>query len=390
MINCNRREGSARAVNEVAERLSRRGHDVDLFARKAEDLDLKLVRWHRVPGPGWPDVVDFAGYYAMVDPKNPLSGLGRMSARFPIRHSIGCNAPHANVVTIQNVQPAKMRFLRDLAGEKRVSLPRRFTRWAYLHTTCAAERALYTWRGAAERRGRPPLFLPVSQGVAAELRAHYDIGPAKMRIVPNAADTEQFRLIDDGARRAWRERNGFAANDVVAIFAGGEWARKGLDYAIRGVAQAGGAVRDVPLKLFVAGDDPNRAAFEQLVGELGIGQRVVFGGFRRDMAEALASSDLFLFPSHYEAFSLATIEAAACGLPIIATKINGTEDFIVPGETGAFVEHDVEQIGATLRALMGNPENLRAMGRAGRARVEAEYTWDRVTSLTEDAYRELE
>ena len=48
MINCNRRDGSARAVNEVAERLADRGHEVHLFARKAEDLDLGKVRWHRI------------------------------------------------------------------------------------------------------------------------------------------------------------------------------------------------------------------------------------------------------------------------------------------------------------------------------------------------------
>ena len=59
MINCNRRDGSARAVNEVAERLADRGHDVHLFARKAEDLDLNKIRWHKVPGPGWAEVANF-------------------------------------------------------------------------------------------------------------------------------------------------------------------------------------------------------------------------------------------------------------------------------------------------------------------------------------------
>lgn len=390
MINCNRREGSARAVNEVAEQLARRGHKVHLYARKAEDLDLSLVRWHRVPGLSWPDVADFASYHAMVNPDFLLARLGKESARFRVRHSIGCNAPHANVITIQNVQPAKMRFLRDLAGKERVSLPRQFTRWAYLQITCAAERALYTWRGSAEKRGQPPMFLPVSRGVADELRAHYDIGPAQVRIVPNAADTKVFRVLDEDRRCHWREQNGLAAEDLVAIFAGGEWARKGLDFAIRAVARAVEGQPEVPLKLFVAGDDPNRGAFERLTAELGIGGRVVFGGFRKDIPEALAASDLFLFPSWYEAFSLATIEAAACGLPIVATKINGTEDFILPGVTGEFIEHDVGQIAATLRSLIGNREKLREMGRAGRARVEAEYTWDRVTTLTEEAYRELD
>jgi len=388
MINCNRRDGSARAVNEVAERLVRRGREVHLYARKAEDLDLNLVSWHRVPGPRVAEVWDFSTYFAMVDPRGPFR-WGRESARHPIRHSIGCNAPHANVITIQNIQPAKMEKLARLEGEKRVSLPRRLTRWAYLARTSAAEREIYTWRGARERRQRPPVFLPVSKGVADELRAHYDIGPAEVRIVPNAADTERFQPIEEQARFAWRSRNGLAAGDLVAIFAGGEWARKGLDLAIHGVAKAVAGNREFRLKLFVAGDDPNRASFERLVAELGVGDRVIFGGFRKDIPEALAASDFFLFPSWYEAFSLATIEAAACGLPVVASKINGTEDLILSGVNGEFIEHDPDHIAATLQRLLANPETLREMGKAGRARVEAEYTWDRVTDLTESAYRSV-
>ena len=112
MINCNRRDGSARAVNETAERLAAR-HEVHLFARKVEDLDLEKVRWHRVRGPGWPEIADFASYHATV---------GRMlnAGSFEIVHSIGCNAPRASVITIQNIQPAKRKILQRLGREERV------------------------------------------------------------------------------------------------------------------------------------------------------------------------------------------------------------------------------------------------------------------------------
>ena len=98
MINCNRRDGSARAVNEVAERLAQRGHEVHLFARKVEDLDLGLVQWHPVPGMQWPEVADFWTYHSRVD-----EDLKRQD--FDIIHSIGPNTSRANVVTIQNIQP---------------------------------------------------------------------------------------------------------------------------------------------------------------------------------------------------------------------------------------------------------------------------------------------
>lgn len=368
MINCNRRDGSARAVNEVAERLALRGHDVHLYARKAEDLDLNLVKWHPVPGLHWPEVADFWSYHARVNAELACHD-------FDVIHSIGPNTLRANVVTIQNIQPAKRVILERHAGDENISPLRRLSRWLYLEVTSAAEKKLYTRRPG-------PVFLPVSRGVERELRSHYDIGGSPVRIVPNAADTSIFHPVSETERKAWRNEQGFSESDVVAIFSGGEWARKGLDFALRAL----GKTKRPELKLFVAGDDADRQRFKNIAAECGIGQRVVFGGFRKDMALAMAASDLFLFPSHYEAFSLATIEAAACGLPILATSINGTEDFIVPGVTGEFLEHNPEQIAGILDRLAAAPETRKAMGDAGRKLVAENYTWDRVAQMTENAY----
>ena len=372
MINCNRRDGSARAVNEVAERLANR-HEVHLYARQAEDLDLGKVRWHRVPGPGWPEVADFMSYHFTA---------GRMLRvrRFDIVHSIGCNVPKADVITIQNVQPAKRKISHRFGKGERVSMARRMTRTLYLRATCAAEHRLYTHRVTR----RSPMFLPVSRGTEVELRAHYQIGPAPVRVIPNAADTAVFHPIADKVRREWRVSNGIAADGVMLILSGGEWARKGLDDAIRGLARLDRAA----VQLFVAGDDPDRERYQMLARELGVGERVVFGGFRSDIAIAMAAADVFLFPSWYEAFSLATIEAAACGLPVVATRINGTEDFIKPGVTGEFIEHDAEQMASVLRPLVDDAELRRKMGNSGRLLVEQQYTWDRVAAMTEEAYSE--
>lgn len=373
MINCNRRDGSARAVNEVVERLSDRGHDVHLFARKAEDLDLGKVRWHKVPGPGWPEVADFLSYHMTVNRTIP-------ERYFDIIHSIGCNTLRANVVTIQNIQPAKKKILDRLGGLEKISPFRRLTRELYLKVTSNAEYKLYT-----DRPGRhPPLFLPVSRGVERELRENYDIGPAPVKIVPNAADLKIFKPIPEEQRLAWRRENGLKADDIVLIFAGGEWVRKGLDLAIRGL----GSISDPRAKLFIAGDDPAKETLKALAAECGVTDRVIFGGFRKDVPLALASSDIFLFPSWYEAFSLATIEAGACGLPVVATSINGTEDFIQPGVNGDFVKSDPADIARVLEPLIRDPEKRREMGQNAKRLVEENYTWDRVTEQTEAAYKE--
>jgi glycosyltransferase involved in cell wall biosynthesis len=372
MINCNRRHGGARAVNEIAERLAE-NHEVHLFARRADDLDLSQIRWRRMPGVPWPQFADFLTYHFLAEfrIRRPC---------FDIVHSVGVNAPNANVITIQNIQPAKKIFLDSQLASEKVSFARKMTRRLYLMATTWAEAKVYPNR--ANRR--PPLFLPVSRGVERELLAHYDIGGAPVRIIPNAADTDRFKPATASEKYEWRRANGIGERDILAIFVGGEWRRKGLDFAIRAL----GKLPQENFKLLVLGQDAELPRFRTLALEAGVLNRVLFLGFRNDVAEALAASDLFLFPSWYEAFSLATIEAAACGLPIFSTKINGAEDFVVPGETGFFIEHDPEQIAAVLRPLINKPGDRLRMGENARRVVEQRYTWNRVAKLTEAAYLE--
>lgn len=372
MINCNRKDGSARAVNEVAERIAE-NHEVHLFARRAEELDLSRVRWHPMPGPAWPEVADFVTYHLLAD-------IRLRRNRFDIVHSIGANARSANVITIQNIQPAKRKLVDARASSTTISLPRKITRRLYLDVTTWAETRMYADR---PNRGRL-LFLPVSKGVERELLAHYHVGNALIRIIPNAADTNIFKPLDQPDRARWRRANGLTERDLLVVFVGGEWRRKGLDLAIRAI----GKLPTHLAKLMVVGQDPELHRFQTLASEVGVANRVLFLGFREDVANAMAAADVFLFPSWYEAFSLATIEAAACGLPILATRVNGAEDFVVPGENGFFIEHDPEQIARVLGGLIGASAECKRMGINARNVVERRYTWDRVAKLTEQAYLE--
>jgi glycosyltransferase involved in cell wall biosynthesis len=372
MINCNRRDGSARALNEVAERIALK-HEVHLFARRAEQIDLSHIRWHKMPGVSWPAVLDFATYHALAE-----FTIARRN--FDIIHSVGPNAMAANVFTIPNIQPAKREVLSKQSEPGRIFIARKFTRWLFLETTTLVEKRAYTHRPLRT----PPLFLPCSRGVEKELIKHYDIGAAPVRIIPNGADTNIFKPLGEAERELWRRVNGFHPQDIILIFAGGEWTRKGLDIAI----QTLGKIRAPTVKLFVAGHDAELRRFRSLACELGVKNRVTFGGFRRDMAVALGAADIFFFPSRYEAFSLATIEAAACGLPLVASCINGTEDFITPGETGYFIEHDADHAAKVLRPLLEKPDLRKTIGNSALKLVRAHYTWDRVAEMTEEAYFE--
>ena len=184
---------------------------------------------------------------------------------------------------------------------------------------------------------------------------------------------------------AFRAMVGLQQDDLVMVFSGGEWKRKGLDLAIRALQH----ILDRRVKLLVMGIDKAQGEFQNLARVCGVTGRVVFAGFRSDVEAGLAASDLFLFPSWYEAFSVAMIEAAACGLPIVATRINGAEDFVKDEENGTFITNVPEEIARVVSSLVSNPDRLKEMGAAARATVVERFTWDRVARETEQAYFEL-
>ncbi len=370
MINCNRSDGSARALTELAERIALK-HEVHLFARRVHEVDLSHIKWHKMAGLSWPAVLDFTSYHLLAE-------YALREGSFDIIHSVGPNARKANVITIPQIQPAKGEVLARHPKPSRVSLPRRFTRWLHLRASSFAEKRSYT------HRRKSPLFLPCSRGVEKELRKHYDIGEALVRVIPNAADIRVFKPLGEPERQTWRRANGFSPRDIILIFAGGEWTRKGLDIAIGALAK----IPNPAVKLFVAGQDAEIRRFKSMASQLGIEARVIFGGFRRDMPAALGAADIFFFPSRYEAFSLATIEAAACGLPLVAPVINGTEDFITPGKNGWFIEHDAGDAAKVLRPLIEDEALRKSMGHSAWQLVKENYTWDHVAQMTEDAYFE--
>ncbi len=233
IINANRREGTSRAVLEVAERLAER-HAVDLVARKAEEVDLDRVRWRKVAGPGWPEVGDFGSFVLLAD---------RLLANsdYDFIHSAGPNCTSADVYTIQTVHPVKCRVMRELGAHQRASAPRRMTRALYDRAVVAAEQRAYR---SSNRRGRVA-YLPVSQGTESELRSEYPVGDALVRVVPNGADLDKFHPGNrDRWRAAVRGEFGLADDDFVLVFSGGDWVRKGLRIAAEAVALVGAAARE--------------------------------------------------------------------------------------------------------------------------------------------------
>jgi len=374
IINANRREGTSRAVLEVAERLASR-HEVDLIARTVDDADLQQLQWRKVAGPGWPEVGDFQSYLFSAD---------RLLAKsdYDIVHSAGPNCTSADVYTIQTVHPVKCRVMDELGAHKRASLPRRFTRALYDRAVVAAEQRAYR---AAGPRGQLA-FLPVSQGTRAELLAEYPVRDALVEVLPNGADLEKFNpQLRDRHRTKIRQQCGFGIDDFILVFSGGDWVRKGLRIA----AEALALTADPKIKLLVVGDDPLADDFRQSLQPLGLGSRIYFAGFQSQVERYYAASDAFVFPTAYEAFSLATIEAAASGLPVLMPEVSGAKELVGSGEAGELVERTPQAFAVAIERLANDPQHCRQLGEGARRLVEREFAWDVVAEATEHIYKRL-
>ena len=150
------------------------------------------------------------------------------------------------------------------------------------------------------------------------------------------------------------------------------------------------AAKDLPARLLMIGDGPDRVAAETLARELGIWERVHWLGIIDDTAPLLASSDLFLLPSENESFGLAALEAMACGLPVIATASGGMPEVIVDGETGYLAPvGEIDALAEGTRRLLEDASRRSLFAATGRQRVEERFRWDPVISQYEKLYGQL-
>ncbi|HEX4466476.1 MAG TPA: glycosyltransferase family 4 protein, partial [Solirubrobacteraceae bacterium] len=232
------------------------------------------------------------------------------------------------------------------------------------------------------RPRQAPAFVCVSEGVADEMRRFYPSTASRVRTIYNGVDTDLFR---PGARRqdarGLRATLSIPADGLAAAFVGSEWERKGLAAAIRALALA------PEWQLLVAGAGEQHR-YRTLAAELEVAERVHWLGVTSDVQLVYAACDAFVLPTSYETFSLVTFEAAASGLAVLATPVNGVRELIEDGENGFLIDRDPERIAELLRRLAENEELRSRLGRAARESA-LRFSWQRMVAGHHELYAEL-
>jgi len=241
------------------------------------------------------------------------------------------------------------------------------------------ERSSY-WQLRALSRG-VGRYIAVSRALGDELVGRFRFPAEKVEVVYNAVRLERFPESPPPGLR--EEITGGSERPLVLTCARLD-EQKGLDVLLRAAAE-------VPEATFaLAGTGPLGPSLEGLAGELGLGERVRFLGYRADVPDLLAAADVFALPSLFEGSPLAVLEAMAARRALVSSAIGGTNEVVVDGESGLLVPPgDSDALAAALRRLLEDQQLRGRLGGAARARVEQHFTPQVARQQIETIYREL-
>jgi glycosyltransferase involved in cell wall biosynthesis len=227
-------------------------------------------------------------------------------------------------------------------------------------------------------------FVALSEPNKQEIVEHYGVDPQRITVIPNGVDMKRFRPCDK-SRAGVRGELGLTDSDLVGIFAGHEFERKGLP----AVLEAWRLLREQGHrpKLIVAGrDDPARiqAEFADLKED------VRFVGNKNDVERYYAASDFMIMPTLHDISPLVGPEALATGLPILMTPVGGALAYLQHGVNGWFVERDATNIAQRLQIVIDDPTMLEQASANARDSVK-DWDWSaialRYLELFEDVMR---
>lgn len=207
----------------------------------------------------------------------------------------------------------------------------------------------------------------------------------RLSVIPQGVDTERFRPVTDRERRHTRAAMSCPPDAPVVAFLGSLIHRKGLDVLLAAWPTVQAVLPEARLLLIghdaFAARSPEQQFLETCLAAVPADVRpsIIRTGVQEDPAQMLGAADAFVLPTRREGFGTAIIEAMACGLPPIVTRLDGITDFIfgqpVPPQTTArgdgivVPQEDDGVLAAEIIALLSDPGRMRAIGAAARARA---------------------
>ena len=230
-------------------------------------------------------------------------------------------------------------------------------------------------------------LIAVSSSVQRQLELQHQIG-SRFRIVPLGFDLSRFAAINDDARASARPEFGLGADARVVAFVGRLTAIKQPLLFMQSAARIARA--DPCARFLVAGGGELERDMRTAAHAMGLGDRVQFLGWRRDLVPVYAAADVLALTSRNEGTPVALIESMAAGIAAACFDVGGVPDVITVPDLGVLVPpDDVDALGAAITNLFADERRRRAIGSRARASALSRFGIDRLVHDVDTLYREL-
>ncbi|HEX6589247.1 MAG TPA: N-acetyl-alpha-D-glucosaminyl L-malate synthase BshA [Longimicrobiales bacterium] len=244
--------------------------------------------------------------------------------------------------------------------------------------------------------GQDPSFRPItrtslmrSDGITSvsdylrnETERVFAIERERIEVIPNFVDLEKYNR----ANQPCHAGKLAAPGEKLVMHISNFRPVKRLEDVVRAFARI---VKEVPARLILIGDGPDRGKAQHVARVEGIRDHVIFLGKVESVAELLSCADLLLLPSETESFGLVALEAMACGVPVVATEVGGVPEVVTHGENGFLVPVGDHQAMAEFAIrLLRDPELWHKASTAARAAAEA-YSSDEIVGRYEAHYEKV-
>lgn len=362
---CHRKAGVERVVFECARYLADRDHEVTVLAGEWEADAPRTITYRRVDAQIWPAFRRPMRFFG-----ESSRALADMCGNFDALGTFGCVSPLGGVYWAQSVHAAWMEHSRRLRPAMS------WGRWKQRLNPIHSRLLRLEQQHLGGRRYQKVIAL--SAEVRRDLKRFYDVPEEDIEVLPNGFSTEEFNLEKRRLLRAdMRQSLGYSDDDRVIIFVANELERKGFGPLMRAVA----SLEDSRARLLVVGNVVARGYAAEMKA-LGLADRVKFVGPTREVMNYYAAADVFALPTQYEAWGMVIVEAMACGVPALTSRLAGAAVAVHEGKSGLLLDDpgDVVEIAGKLMKLMEGEHKTQDWI----ADSVRQYSWPRILGKYED------
>jgi L-malate glycosyltransferase len=363
--------GSGVVATELGMELAERGHEIHFITYS---WPIRLIgthpniHYHEVEVSRYPlfeyPPYDLALATRMAEVAQ-IYGLDLLHVHYAIPHSVSAMLAKQLLASKTNLHPRRLPFVTTLHGTD--------------ITVVGADRSyLPITRFAIEESDG---VTTISQYLRDRTIVEFDV-QHPIEVIPNFVNCDLYRRDPEAAKRRAEVAQ---AGEKLLVHLSNFRPVKRLPDVIEIFDRV---QKKVPARLMLIGDGPDRSTAEWLAQKKGIRERVLFLGKQDRIYEKLPLADLMLMPSELESFGLAALEAMACEVPSIATRVGGVPEVIEHGHSGMLAGvGEVEQMAEYAIELLSDEKRLRAMAQTARFEAQSRFCASKIIPKYEDFYR---